>query len=255
MSTLVIIPTYNERANLENLTGRIFASCPGVGLLIVDDNSPDGTGLEADKLALSDTRIRVLHRPNKEGLGKAYMDAFAYVIKNTDAEYIVTMDADFSHDPAYIPRFLEEIKNYDVVIGSRYCGGRVNIVNWPLTRLILSYGASMYVRLFASLPIMDPTGGFRCFRRCVIESLLANEIMHNGYAFLIEINYICHRLGYRIKEIPIIFYERDKGRSKMYALRAVFDAILIVWRVKFKKYRRAASAGKSSNSADTHLRH
>lgn len=251
MSTLIIIPTYNEKDNLENLVRRIFGVRADMNILIVDDNSPDGTGKEADRLSASDKRVRVLHRAKKEGIGKAYLAGFRHAVENTDASLIMTMDADFSHDPAYIPRFLEEIENCDVVIGSRYCGGRISIVNWPLSRLILSYGASLYVRLFARLPVMDPTSGFRCLRRPVVENLLASGIISDSYAFLIEINCICDRLGFRIRETPIVFYERDRGLSKMYALRAVFDAILIVWKVKFRKYRKVTAACKPSGSSGT----
>ena len=250
MSTIIIIPTYNEKDNLENLAERIFAACPDIKILVVDDNSPDGTGEAADKMAAADKRIHVLHRAKKEGIGKAYLDGFRYAVKNTDAGHIMTMDADFSHDPAHIPGFLEKIKNCDVVIGSRYCGGRISIVNWPLSRLILSYGASIYVRSCARLSLRDPTSGFRCFRRCVIESLLENEIISDSYSFLIEINYICGKLGYKTEEIPIIFYERDRGLSKMCALSAMVDAVLIVWKVKFKKYKKAISPYKSSDSSD-----
>lgn len=251
MPGIIIIPTYNEKDNLENLVRKIFETRADIEVLIVDDNSPDGTGETADRLSAADKRVHVLHRAKKEGIGKAYLAGFGYAVKNTDAPYIMTMDADFSHDPAYIPRFLEEIKNYDVLIGSRYYGGRISIVNWPLSRLILSYGASLYVRLFARLPVMDTTSGFRCFRRRVVENLLENEIISNSYAFLIEINYICGKLGFKIGEIPIIFYERDKGLSKMYASRAVFEAILIVWKVKFKKYRKVTAACIPQGSSDT----
>lgn len=241
MSSIIIIPTYNEKDNLINLTGRISAAVPDMKILIVDDNSPDGTGEMADKLAAADKRINVLHRAGKEGIGKAYLAGFKYAIDNTDADYIMTMDADFSHDPVHIPALLEAIKDSDVVIGSRYYGGRISIVNWPLSRLILSYGASIYVRLLTHLSLRDQTSGFRCFRRCVVESLLQNKIISNSYSFLIEINYICGKMGYRIKETPIVFYERSKGSSKMCALRAVLDAVLIVWKVKFKKYKKVTS--------------
>ena len=252
MSLLIIIPTYNEKYNLEKLTEKVFSlGRDDINILVVDDSSPDGTGELADSLAAENKKISVLHRDKKEGLGKAYLDGFRYAIKNSDAEYIMGMDADFSHDPVYIPRFLEEIRGFDIVVGSRYYGGRISIVNWPLSRLILSYGASVYVRLFTGLTLRDPTSGFRCFRRCVIENLLENDIISDGYAFLIEINYICSKMGFSIKEIPITFYERDKGLSKMYASRAVFDAIFIVWKVRFKKYGKVLLPCKSSGSSGT----
>lgn len=239
MSTVIIIPTYNEKDNIENLTKEILSLKVDVRILIIDDNSPDGTGKIADTLAASDDRIMVLHRKTKEGLGKAYLEGFRYVIKNTDAEYIMEMDADFSHDPKYIPKFLEEIKDADLVIGSRFYQGRINIVNWPLSRLIFSYGASLYVRLFSRLSLSDPTGGYKCFRRRVIEAILKAGIVSNGYAFQIEVNYICRKMGFVIKEIPIIFYDRDKGSSKMRAIRTIWDAVMIVWLLKFRGFKKS----------------
>lgn len=235
MSLLIIIPTYNEKDNVTELTGRIFDSAPSdTKLLIVDDNSPDGTGKIANELASKDRRISVLHREKKEGIGKAYIEGFRYALKNYDAEYFMGMDADLSHDPSFIPKFLEKIKTCDVVLGSRFYEGRVSIVNWPMTRLILSYCASLYVRICTGIPISDFTGAYRCFRRNVVEKLTETERISNSYAFLIEINYMCHKMGFKIGEVPIIFYDRDKGASKMHTSKAVLEAITIVWKLKFR---------------------
>jgi dolichol-phosphate mannosyltransferase len=230
------MPTYNECNCLENILRAILALGLDIKILIVDDNSPDGTGRIADALARSDNHISVLHRPKKEGLGKAYLEGFRRALEDKDVDYIMEMDADFSHDPKYIPKFLEAISDCDIVIGSRFYKGRISIVNWPLSRLILSYGARIYVRLFAGLGLSDPTSGFKCFRRRAVEMILNNGIISNGYAFQIEVNYACKKLGLKFGEIPIIFYNRDIGTSKMGALRTVIDAMAIVWLVKFKRF-------------------
>jgi dolichol-phosphate mannosyltransferase len=237
MSALVIIPTYNERDNIKKLIDSILEPGLDIEILIIDDNSPDGTGKVADKISASEKRVKVLHRPEKEGLGKAYLEGFTYGIKNSGADYIIQMDADLSHDPNCIPKFLEEIKDCDVVVGSRFYQGRISIVNWPLSRLIFSYGACTYVKLFSRLGLSDPTSGFKCFRRAVIERILENSIISDGYAFQIEINYICKKLGFKMREMPIVFYGRDKGFSKMQILRTILDAVSIVWLLKFKKFK------------------
>ncbi len=230
------MPTYNEKDNLERLVKNIFALGLDIKILIVDDNSPDGTGILADKMAMSDSRISVLHRAKKDGLGKAYLDGFGYAIKNIDADYIMEMDADLSHDPIFIPKFIEGMKECDVIVGSRFCQGRISITNWSLIRLAFSYSASIYVRLFTRLNMTDPTSGFKCFKRYVIESILTSDIVSSGYAFQIEVNYICKEMGFKIKELPIIFYGRDKGLSKMRTFNTILDAIAIVWILKFKKF-------------------
>jgi dolichol-phosphate mannosyltransferase len=237
MSTLVIIPTYNEAANITALVKSIFALGLDIRVLIVDDNSPDGTGNLADKLATDNPRILVLHRPKKEGLGRAYLDGFRYAVDKTGCDFIMEMDADFSHDPQAIPVFLDKIKTCDVVVGSRFYKGRVSIVNWPLTRLIMSYGASVYVRLFSRLRLYDPTSGFKCFRRRCIESILRNRVISDGYAFQIEVNYMCAKMGFVIEEVPIVFYDRSKGSSKMRTFRTVLDAMSVVWLLKFKRFK------------------
>jgi len=235
MYTLAVIPTYNERENLLPLVSKILDLGLKIKILIVDDNSPDGTGALADTMAASDKRITVLHRPAKEGLGKAYRDGFRAALADPEAANILQMDADLSHDPSYIPAFIREIQDCDLVIGSRFYGGQIRIVNWPLLRLALSYGASIYVRFFSCLSISDPTGGFKCFKRHTVERLLANNIISDGYAFQIETNYICRKLGFKIKELPIIFYDREKGASKMSTSRTILEALSIVWRLKFKR--------------------
>jgi len=236
VTTLCIIPTYNEKENLERVVRRIRSLELPIQILIVDDNSPDGTGKYADQLAERDSFLTVIHRQKKEGIGAAYLAGLAYAIEHTDAEYIFEMDADLSHDPGYIPLFLEKISDCDVVLGSRFYRGRVSIVNWPLSRLILSYGARVYVKLFSRLRLDDPTSGFRCFRRRVVERLLANKICSREYAFHIEVSYVCSKMGFAITEVPIVFYERDSGQSKMCTLKTVLEAVLIVWKLKFKTY-------------------
>ena len=239
MALLIIVPTYNEKDNIAELAKRIFTAAPAdTRLLIVDDNSPDGTGKLADEMTSKDRRVSVLHRERKEGIGKAYIEGFRYALKNADAEYFMGMDADLSHDPSFIPKFLEKIESCDVVLGSRFYEGRVSIVNWPITRLILSYCASSYVRICTGIPVSDFTGGYRCFRRKVVERIVEEKMMSNSYAFLIEINYICYKLGFKIGEIPIIFYDRDKGMSKMQTMKAVLEAITIVWKLKFRTFKK-----------------
>lgn len=237
MSTLVMIPTYNEIANIENVTRRILSLGLDTKIVIIDDESPDGTGKLADELAKADSRISVVHRPLRNGLGKAYFEGFRYAVTKSDSEYIIQMDADLSHDPAYIPRLIEKMNDYDFVTGSRYYHGRINITNWPLSRLILSYGASLYVRLFTGLGMSDPTSGFKCFRRKVVEKIVENGIISNGYASNIEVNYMCSKMGFKTGEIPIVFYDRSVGSSKMCTGRTVLEALLVVWKLKFRDFK------------------
>lgn len=237
MQILVMIPTYNEHENLETLTKRILDLGLDLGIVVIDDNSPDGTGELADRLAAADKRISVLHRPAKEGIGKAYLAGYRYAVEKSECEYLIQMDADLSHDPAYIPELLAKMKDCDFVTGSRYSEGRIRITNWPLVRLILSYGASLYVRLFSGTDMSDPTSGFKCFRRKVVERIVENGIMSDGYASNIEVNYMCRKMGFRACEIPIVFYDRSAGSSKMCKLSAVLGAIAIVWKLKFKRFK------------------
>ncbi|HEX9023070.1 MAG TPA: polyprenol monophosphomannose synthase [Geobacteraceae bacterium] len=230
MKAIVVIPTYNERDNIERLVAEVQAQRDGIEVLIVDDNSPDGTGAIADRLAAANARLHVLHRAGKLGLGSAYREGFRMAL-DMGADYVVEMDADFSHDPAMLPLFFEKIGDYDLVIGSRYLNG-VSVVNWPLRRLMLSYFASVYTRAITGLKVSDCTGGFKCFRREVLENIDLNGIKSDGYSFQIEMNYRCVEKGFRLGEIPIIFIDRHAGTSKM-SKKIVREAIMIVWKLKF----------------------
>jgi dolichol-phosphate mannosyltransferase len=223
---LVIIPTYNERSNLPGLVTEVLARDESLDILIVDDNSPDGTGRLADEIAAENHRVCVIHRKGKLGLGSAYIEGFKYALKE-GYDCVFEMDADFSHNPEYLNDFLEAAEENHVVIGSRYLRG-VNVVNWPMLRLIISYCAGIYTRLITGLPIRDPTSGFKCFRREALEAIDLDRIYSDGYSFQIEMNYWCWRKGFRIREIPIIFIDRNSGASKMNR-RIIIEAIFIVW--------------------------
>jgi dolichol-phosphate mannosyltransferase len=226
----VIIPTYNEKENIEKIVPAVLEKDPRISILIVDDNSPDGTGDIADRLAAENPRIQVLHREKKAGLGQAYIAGFKFALEK-GFDYIFEMDADFSHDPKYLPDFLEAIKEYDLVLGSRYISG-VNVINWPMSRLLLSYYANVYTRIVTGLPLRDATGGFKCFRREVLEAINFDEVRSNGYSFQIEMSFRAHKKGFKIKEIPIIFADRMEGASKM-SKKIVREAIWMVWRLRF----------------------
>jgi len=226
---MVVVPTYNERDNIERLVREILAQGDGIDVLIVDDSSPDGTGEIADKMVAEISRVHVIHRAGKLGLGSAYREGFKYAV-GKGAEYIVEMDADFSHDPKMLPAFFQMINDYDLVIGSRYLNG-VSVVNWPIRRLILSYCASVYTRIVTGLRISDCTGGFKCFRRTVLESIALDKIKSDGYSFQIEMNYRCVEKGFRVGELPIIFIDRHAGSSKM-SKKIVREAIVMVWKLK-----------------------
>jgi len=231
MRGLVILPTYNEADTISQLTSRILEVDDRLEVLIVDDNSPDGTGRIGDRLAEQEHRIHILHRGQKLGLGTAYLAGFRYAM-DQGYDLIFEMDADFSHDPAYLTGFLEKIKACDVVIGSRYLSG-VNVVNWPLHRLLLSFFANKYAKLVTGVPLQDLTSGFKCFRREVLESLDLADISSEGYAFQIELNYICWKKGFQLCEIPIIFSDRTAGKSKL-GSRIILEAIWIVWKLRFR---------------------
>jgi len=228
---LVIVPTYNERENLPRLIPAILAQDPRLDVLVVDDASPDGTGALADEMAAEDPRVHVLHRAGKLGLGTAYLDGFRWGLER-EYDALFEMDADFSHDPAHLPQFLEAIREYDVVLGSRYLHGRVTVVNWPIGRLLLSYFANLYARWVTGLPIADATGGFKCFRREVLAAIPLERVESNGYAFQIEMSFRAWKRGFRIGEIPIMFVDRDVGESKM-SKRIVREAVWRVWRLRW----------------------
>jgi len=235
MKTLIIIPTYNEIENIEQLLEQVLAKSETIEVLVIDDNSPDGTALRVKFMQSSEPRIHLLERPGKMGLGSAYVTGFKYALEQ-GYDYIMEMDADFSHNPNDIPRFLETVKKYDVVIGSRYCDG-VNIIHWPIKRLLISYFASKYVRTITRMPVKDPTSGFNCFRRKVLESIDLDKILSDGYAFQIEMNFKAWVKGFRIKEIPIVFTERLNGVSKM-SRKIVWEAAWMVWRLEMMKILR-----------------
>ena len=223
---LIIFPTYNERENIEQIVHAVLPLDPRINVLVVDDNSPDGTGKIVDRLVEGEARVNVLHRQEKQGLGKAYIAGFHWALERKYT-YIFEMDADFSHGPQYIKDFLREIEDHDLVIGSRYICG-VNVVNWPMTRLLLSYFANVYTRIVTGLPLRDGTGGFKCFRREALEALDLDAVRSNGYAFQIELSMRVWKKGFRLKEIPIVFVDRIHGTSKM-SKKIVREAIWMVW--------------------------
>ena len=228
---LVIVPTYNERENLERLIATVLAQDASLEILVVDDGSPDGTGEIADRIAEQNPRVHAVHRPKKMGLGTAYLMGFRWALER-DYAYIFEMDADFSHDPAHLPQFLNAIQGCDLVLGSRYRNGRVTVVNWPMTRLLLSYCANIYARVVTGLELGDATGGFKCFRRSVLEAIPLDEVRSNGYAFQIEMSFRAVRKNFRITEIPIVFVDRTDGESKM-SKHIVREAIWMVWRLRW----------------------
>ncbi|MBN2091472.1 polyprenol monophosphomannose synthase [candidate division KSB1 bacterium] len=231
MKIIVIIPTYNEVENIARLIDILLKfQLNHLDVLIVDDNSPDGTGELVKKLSSENPRIHLIQREGKQGLGTAYVCGFKYAIEHA-YDFIIQMDADFSHDPSEIKNFMTTIAEYDLVLGSRYIVG-VNVVNWPLSRLLLSYGANLYTRLITQMPIKDSTGGFKCFRRAVLEAIKLDDVRSDGYAFQIEINFKTWKKGFRIKEIPIVFVDRIAGSSKM-SKRIIREAAFMVWKLKF----------------------
>jgi dolichol-phosphate mannosyltransferase len=228
---LVVIPTYNESKNLPQLIPLVLAQDPRIDILVVDDNSPDGTGAVADGIAAGSPRIHVMHREGKKGLGTAYRAGFRWALER-EYDYIFEMDADFSHDPRHLPEFLAAVEQADLVLGSRYLDRRVTVVNWPMTRLLLSYFANVYVRWVTGLKLWDATGGFKCFRRSVLEAIDLDAVRSNGYGFQIEMSFRAWRKRFRIAEIPIVFVDRTEGHSKMSGA-IVREAIGMVWRLRW----------------------
>lgn len=233
MKAFVVIPTYNEKENVRSLTNAVLAQHTDLQILFVDDNSPDGTGAIIDDLVTENDRVHVLHRAGKLGLGSAYREGFKAALA-MGADYLLEMDADFSHDPGVLPLFLSAMTENDLVIGSRYLNG-VSVVNWPIRRLILSYFASVYTRLITGLELRDCTSGFKCFRRSTIEAIDLSRITSDGYSFQIEMNYRCMEKGFRISEIPIIFIDRHAGSSKMSG-SIVREAVLMVWKLRLNTF-------------------
>jgi dolichol-phosphate mannosyltransferase len=233
---LVVIPTYNEAANLPSIVPMVLDKDPRLEVLVIDDNSPDGTGAIADRLAQESPRVHVVHRPGKLGLGTAYIAGFKWALER-DYAYVFEMDADFSHDPRHLKDFLRAIKDADVVIGSRYLNGRVTVMNWPMTRLMLSYLANIYARWITGLRIWDLTAGFKCFRRSVLEAIDLSAVRSNGYAFQIEMSVRAWRKGFKQVEIPIVFEDRTEGQSKM-SRAIVREAIWMVPRLRLQAWFR-----------------
>jgi dolichol-phosphate mannosyltransferase len=234
MKAIVVVPTYNERENIANFVHAVLAQPGDFDVLVVDDNSPDGTGAIADDLATRfPGRISVLHREGKEGLGRAYLAGFKHVLTTMDHDLIIQMDADLSHDPAYLSAFTKAAETYDLVLGSRYVKG-ISVVNWDFKRLLLSKTASRYVRMVTGLPFTDLTGGFKCWRRRTLEGMGLRHVSARGYIFQTEMTFLAHRKGFRVGEIPIIFYERNLGRSKISG-PIIVEALLRVAMLRFKQ--------------------
>jgi dolichol-phosphate mannosyltransferase len=228
---LVIVPTYNERANIARLIDAVLAQDERIDMLIVDDGSPDGTGAIVEEIRAVNPRVHLLERARKMGLGTAYVAGFRWALAR-DYAYVLEMDADFSHDPAHLPQFLAAIEGADLVLGSRYQEGRVTVVNWPINRLILSYMANVYARAITGLHVWDATGGFKCFRRSVLEAIDLDHVRSNGYAFQIEMTFRAVRKHFRIAEVPIVFVDRTEGTSKM-SKHIVREAVWMVWRLRW----------------------
>lgn len=229
---LIVIPTYNESENIRLLIPEVLKHVPAVHILVVDDNSPDGTAQVVNDIAQMTPNIFLLNRKEKEGLGKAYLAGFQWALER-EYDLIFEMDADFSHSPEYLPQFIEAAKKADLVIGSRYINGNVNVINWPLSRLLLSYCGNIAARKIAGLQIMDCTGGFKCFRADTLKLLDLTKIASSGYSFQVEMNFYVQNAGFRIQEIPIVFKDREIGVSKM-SSKIVREAIGLLWKLRLK---------------------
>ncbi len=229
---LVVVPTYNECENIARIIPAVLGQDARLELLVVDDGSPDGTAGIVKGIMATNPKVHILERTKKLGLGTAYLAGFAWALQQ-NFDYVFEMDADFSHDPAHLPQFLATIQNADLVLGSRYLDGRVSVVNWPISRLLLSYFANIYARRVTGLPVWDSTGGFKCFRRSVLETIDLASVHSNGYAFQIEMSFRAWKKRFRIAEIPIVFVDRTEGTSKM-SKAIVREAIWMVWWLRFK---------------------
>ena len=228
---LVIIPTYNELENIQGIVPKVLEQDPSIEVLVVDDGSPDGTADAVKRMQVDEPRIHILERAKKMGLGTAYVAGFKYAIEH-GFDYACEMDADFSHDPKVLPEFLKAVQEYDLILGSRYIEG-VNVVNWPMKRLLLSYYANVYTRIVTGLPVKDSTSGFKCFRIEVLKAIDLDKVKSNGYAFQIEMSFKAHRNGFKIKEVPIIFMDRRVGVSKM-SKKIVYEAVWMVWLLRLR---------------------
>ncbi len=233
---LVIIPTYDEKDNVRPIANAVFEAMPDTDILFVDDNSPDGTGRILDEMSTADPRVHVMHKEGKAGLGRAYIAGFKWALERS-YEYIFEMDADFSHDPAELPNFVAKAESAHLVLGSRYVEG-IRITNWPLSRLVLSKSAATYVRIITGMPVTDPTGGFKCYRRAVLAAIDLDAIVSNGYSFQVEMTHTAWMKGFHIGEIPITFVDRRAGYSKMSS--AIFkEALWMVWKLALRcRFRR-----------------
>jgi len=233
---LIIIPTYNEKDNIPLIIPQIKKNLPKAHILVVDDNSPDGTSQLTKDLAKKTDGIFVLDRSKKDGLGKAYIAGFKWALESeVGYDLIFEMDADFSHNPEYLPDFVKAAEDADLVIGSRYIGGKVNVINWPLKRLLLSYFGNMAARIIAGMKIMDCTGGFKCFRINTLRAINLDNVASSGYSFQVEMNYYVQKKGLKIKEIPIVFKDREFGVSKM-SSKIVSEALSMLWKLRFKSF-------------------
>lgn len=228
---LVIVPTYNESENIRTLIRAVLDADPRLDILVVDDNSPDKTGDMVAEIGVTEPRVHLLRRPGKMGLGTAYRDGFRWALAR-DYELIFEMDADFSHSPSHLTEFLTASESADFVLGSRYLNGKVTVVNWPISRLLLSYGANIYARIVTGMKLWDATGGFKCFHRRVLEVIDLGDVRSNGYAFQIEMSFRAMRKGFKPVEIPIVFTDRTEGESKMSG-HIVREAIFMVWRLRW----------------------
>lgn len=232
VTSLIIIPTYNEKGNIRQIVEKVLSLSKDFKVLIIDDNSPDGTGVAADALSKEYPRVSVIHRFGRLGLGTAYVEGFRYALAQKDIDYIFEMDADFSHDPNDLLRLIEGFRAADVVVGSRYIGG-IRVTSWDLTRLFISRAANIFVYLVTGLKVIDSTAGFVGYKKKVLESLDLSDLDSNGYAFQIEMKYKVNKKGFKIKEIPIIFYGRKEGESK-FNIRIILEAFLLVWKLRFR---------------------